>query len=136
MTPQKFNDILEMVQMDPEARAVFLAMPREEQLLAILGMQQWTRSELATVKKQVIGIEENLKETQRESRQYRTRREKKESDDGDDVSTTQKIAKEIATAFAQRFDFWTWFRDKVLPQIITFITLALLALAFADKLAR
>ena len=35
---------------------------------------------------------------------------------------------------SKRFDWSVWFRDRVLPQIITFITVAILALTFGKSL--
>ncbi len=134
-----FDQIFEAIQMDDEAKKVFLAMPREEQLLAILGMQSWTRAELVNVKKDVINVRGDLTEFKRESREYRVKRERKENHllgdlEGDDgMSTTQKIVREIAKEFGKRFDFWAWFRDRVLPSIITLITLAILYLTFGGK---
>ena len=135
-----FDQIFEAIQMDPEAKKAFLAMPREEQLLTILGMQSFIRSELANVKKDVIDVRSDLTEFKKESRAYRVQREKQEkkmlgSLEGDDeLSTTQKIVREVAKAFSQRFDFWIWFRDKVLPGIVSLIALAILYLTFGGKL--
>ena len=128
MTPvnrTNFAEIFDSVQMDPEARKVFIAMPREEQLLAILGMQAWMRAELVTVKKQVIETQDNLEEFKKESRRYRVKRERREGvNDGDDtMSTTEKISQQFNKP-------WVWFRDKVLPQVISLIVLAILYLTF------
>jgi hypothetical protein len=132
-----FKDLFDTVQMDPEAKQVFLAMPREEQLLAIIGMQAWLRSDVANVKKDVIETKSDLKEFKREMNSYRMRREKKEEDrerGGEELlTTTQKIVREVSKAFSQRFDFWTWFRDKVLPAIMTAISLGILYAVFGPK---
>jgi hypothetical protein len=138
-TKVDFQEIFDAVQMDENAKKVFLAMPREEQLLAILGMNAWTRSELAIVKKDVVNIQGELEETRRDLISYRIKRERQEREnreysDDETVTTTQKIVKEVAKAFAQRFDFWTWFRDRVLPTVMTAITLGILYLIFGGKL--
>jgi hypothetical protein len=130
MTRTDFTEMFDSVQMDPDARKVFLAMPREEQLLAILGMQAWTRSELVIVKRQVIETQSNLEEFKKESRKYRARRRAKsgeEAQDDDTMTTTQKINSQISKP-------WVWFRDRVLPQIILIISLAILYQAFGGKL--
>jgi hypothetical protein len=135
-----YNDLFQAVQMDDDAKRVFLAMSREEQLLAILGMQSFVRSEVATVKKDIIDVRQDLNEFKKETRSYRVHRERQEKkmfggEEGDDeMSTTQKIAKEIAKALSQRFDFWIWFRDKVMPAVVTAITLGILYLVFGGKL--
>jgi hypothetical protein len=142
MTPTNagsFKEIFDAVQMDENAKKVFLAMPREEQLLAIVGMQAWMRSELVNIKRDVLETKKDMEETKKETLQYRVRRERQEkkllgSLEGDDqVSTTQKIVREIAKEFSKRFDFWAWFRDKVLPAILTAIALGILYLVFGGK---
>jgi hypothetical protein len=142
MTPTNaggFQEIFDAVQMDENAKKVFLAMPREEQLLAIVGMQAWMRSELVNIKRDVLETKKDLEESKKETLQYRVRRERQEkkllgSLEGDDqMSTTQKIVREIAKEFSKRFDFWAWFRDKVLPAILTAIALGILYLVFGGK---
>jgi hypothetical protein len=134
-----FDHVFEAIQMDPEAKKVFMAMPREEQLFAILGMQSFIRSELANVEKDVINVKSELSEIKKESREYRVRREKKEKNtlgdfEGDEKhSTTEKIVKAVAAEFQKRFDFWVWFRDKVLPAVVTAIALGVLYLVFGGK---
>lgn len=71
MTPDKLTsnsikEMLDTVQADREAKKVFLAMPREEQLLAILGMITFLTSQFAQMQKENI-----------EYRQERERREGK-----------------------------------------------------------
>lgn len=66
LTTSSIKEILEAVQADREARKVFLSMPREEQLMAILGMIAYTNDQLAKLQKETI-----------EYRQQRERREKK-----------------------------------------------------------
>jgi hypothetical protein len=134
-----FQEIFDAVQMDENAKKVFLSMPREEQLLAILGINAWTRSELAVVKKDVVSIQADLEETRRDLVSYRIKRERQEResreyDDDATITNTQKIAKEVAKALAQRFDFWTWFRDRVLPTVVTIITLAILYFVFGGRI--
>lgn len=45
----------------------------------------------------------------------------------------QDTTDKIKTYMASRFDAWVWFRDKVLPNIITLIVLAILYLTFGMK---
>lgn len=134
------NDILGLIEIDENAKKVFLSMPREEQLLAILGMQSFTRSELANIIKKQYEFEEQLKQFQRQTTSYRAYRERKEKsnsidDDNEDVlNITDKIVKGVRAELAQRFDVWVYLRDKVLPQLLTMIIIAILALTFANKL--
>ncbi len=129
MNKADFTEMFDAVQMDPDARKVFIAMEREEQLLAILGMQAWIRSELVVIKKDVISTKSDLDEFKKESRRYRVRREKREgtAEDDDTMTTTQKIASQFNKP-------WIWFRDKVLPQIVSMIVIAILILTFGGKL--
>ena len=126
---KELNDLVEM-EMDGDAKKAFLGMLREEQLLAILGMQAFIRSELANVKRKQIEFENDL-------RQYRLQRERRENEHDDNVmNTTQKIVKALQEAKAMEFNFWIWFRDKVLPGIISLIVLGILYLIFGGQLPK
>ena len=121
--------------MDVEVRRTFLAMSREEQLLAILGMLSYSRSEMAIVKKTQIEFGQDLGAFKKELREVRRERERREQQHEDDLlTTTQKIAREITKAFSSRFDFWTWARDRILPPIVIAFILGLLYLVFGGKL--
>lgn len=76
ITTGDIREILQSVQQDREAKKVFLAMPREEQLMAILGMLAFTNSQLAILQKELI----ELKETNQRHREEREKREKKLAD--------------------------------------------------------
>jgi len=120
MTTSNIREMLGAVQADKEARQVFLSMPREEQLLAILGMIAFLSSQIAGLQKDAID--------------YRHKREEIEDGHSQEVmNTTQKIVKAISEAKASEFNFWLWFRDKVLPAVATAITLAVLYLAFGGR---
>jgi len=110
--------------MDEGAKRAFLSMTREEQLLAILGMQSYIRAKVSTIEKRQIDFEDEL-------RIYRIERESKERKQRDDVlSTTQKVIREITKAMDARFNWGVYFRDKVLPQVIIVIVLGMLYLVF------
>lgn len=49
------------------------------------------------------------------------------------VETLEKTVGAITERDKTKFDWSIYFRDRVLPQILTVITLAILALAFAPK---
>jgi len=128
MINKKELESLVKMEMDEEAKNTFLSMVREEQLLAIMGMQAYIRSDLANVKKKQMDFENEL-------RGYRRIREKREDEhDSEIMNTTQKIIKAITEAKASEFNFWLWFRDKVLPGIISLIMLGILYLVFGGKL--
>lgn len=112
---------------DRDAKEYFLAMSREDQLLVVLSMEGSNSNRLAKVEKWQIEFE-------KDSRLYRREREQREGNGEDVMSITQKMAKVVAQEFAKRFDFWTWFRDRVLPGVITLIVLAVLYLTFGGKL--
>ena len=148
------STILDMIEMDETAKKVFMSMSREDQLFAILGMVSFLRNELAVVKKGQIGTQEEVKKLREDQNHYRQVRERREKllqdqingifnrantmtmpgriEDADEEDTTEKVAAEVAKIFASRFDFWVWFRDKVLPTIILTIILGLLYLVFGN----
>ncbi len=113
---------------DDDAKDTFLAMTREDQLIVLLSMEGSNSNRLAKVEKWQIDFE-------RDARLYRAQRERRENHDDEDLlGTTQKILKAIADSEAKKFNYAVWFRDRVLPQVITVITLAILALAFGARL--
>lgn len=151
------NDILSHVEIDDDSKSIFLRMPREEQLLAILNMLSYLRNEMALNRKKSIDFDREFKIYKEKQDEYRMLREKEERrvsnlitsflsgrsideqatrpvNQEELMTTTQKIIREVGKAFAARFDFWVWIRDKVLPSIITIIILGLLALIFKDRL--
>lgn len=110
------------------AKASFLGMPGEDQLLVVLSMEGSNSNRLAIVEKWQIEFE-------REARRYRAQRENKENGREDEImSITQKMAKVVAQEFAKRFDFWSWFRDRILPPIFIAFILGLLYLVFGGNL--
>lgn len=114
-------ELLETVKADKDARRVFLMMTREDQLLAILGMIAFTNSQVANMQKDLLT--------------YRNDREKKEQNRGDFLmDTAAKIAEGVRKELAGRFDFWIWFRDKILPTVVTIIVLAMLYFVFGGKI--
>lgn len=112
--------------MDEDAKAMFLDMTREEQLTVLLSMAASNSNRLALVERRQIDFEADYKS-------YRRERERKENGE-DEMGTTQKIVKMIEEERAKQFNYAIWFRDRVMPQVITLITLAILALAFGAKL--
>lgn len=72
------RDILTQVQADRDARKVFLAMPSEEQRLAMLGLIAFTNSELANLQKEVINLKNQLGGMEKEMQDYRKTREDRE----------------------------------------------------------
>ena len=120
MTSKDIDMIL--LDMDPGAKDSFVSMPREQQLLIIFGMGMSNSNRLAVVERRQIEFE-------KDARAYRIHRESRENDHSNDVmTTTDKIAEGIKKAFAQRFDAGVYFRDKILPTIISTILLALIAI--------
>ena len=112
---------------DEDHRATFLMMPLNEQLGILYDMLRYVRGELSTLKKSHYEFEEEL-------RDFRKKREERERFREDDLTTTtQKIRAIIEATEAKRWDFWIYMRDKVMPQVITLILLALLYLTFGTK---
>jgi len=116
------QQILENV--DEDARDNFASMDEKAQLLVIFSLEISNSNRLAVVEKRQIDFE-------RDYNLYRSKREKKESNrDIDVLSITQEITKGIKEALAQRFDVWVWFRDRVLPVLVTGFILVLLSLVY------
>src|SRR3972149_11201852 len=117
------NDIDRVLSdMDNGAKEAFALLPREDQLMVIFGMEMSNSNRLAIVERRQIDFE-------RDARDYREKRENRENSHNTDVmTTTGKIAEEIKKAFAQRFDAGVYFRDKILPTIISTGLLALIAI--------
>ena len=113
--------------MDEDAKEMFLDMTREEQLTVLLSMAASNSNRLALVERRQIDFEADYKS-------YRRERERKENDGDDEMTTTQKIVKMIEEERAKQFNYAMWFRDRVLPQVISLITLAILYLTFGGKL--
>jgi len=143
ITSHSIKEMLDTVQADKDARKVFLAMPREEQLLAILGMITYTNSLLANLQKEQIDQRRDIEDFKEELRHSRNERQQMEKDlaeklgvdikftrpDGDSMSTTEKVMAVIA----KRFDFWRPVLQNSLSVIINIIVLALLYMAFGGK---
>lgn len=118
---EDIRELLETVKANREARQVFLAMTREDQLLAILGMIAFNSSQIASMQKDLLT--------------YRHDREEKEKGRDDHLyDTGTRIAQGIKDELAKQFNFWVWFRDKVLPGIVALVTLALLYFVFGGKI--
>lgn len=106
-----FNKILE--RLDDEQKKSFVEMTRENQLLVILSIEMSNSNRLAKVEKKQIDMEADV-------RNYRMKREQREDNNNDDVmNTTQKIIKAIADAEAKKFNWGIYFRDRVLPNILS-----------------
>lgn len=114
--------------LDADAKDYFLSMSEEERDAILLSIESSNSNRIAVVEKRQIEFE-------RDVRSYRRQREMREDNDSEEVmNTTQKILKAIAEAEAKKFNYAAWFRDRVLPQVITLITLAVLYLTFGGKL--
>lgn len=102
-----------MLDFQDTERDVFKRMQTSDQIMALFDMMRYVRSEIAGMRKDLIGFTDDVKD-------YRTKREQSEE------GTTQKIERVLG----KRFDFGAYLRDKVVPQILTLIIIALLYLAF------
>lgn len=78
------TEMMELIRENREAKKVFLAMPREEQLLAILEMIAYGNSQFAILQKQFI-------DHQADSDKYRAERERREKQLVDILDTDPKI---------------------------------------------
>lgn len=113
-----FTEIFDAVQMDPAAKKVFLAMSREEQMLAILGMLSWNRTETAKLQKDVIEIKGDVQSMKRS--QGASERS---------LTTSQKIQ----DAFNDRFGFWIPVLQQIVTVVIQAVVLYLLFATFGGS---
>ena len=102
-----------MLDFNDTERDVFKRMESKDQIMGLFDMTRYVRGEIAGMRRDLIEFKEDNKT-------YRNQREQIEQ------STTAKIE----TILSKRFDFWVYFRDKILPAIMTTIIIALLYLAF------
>lgn len=91
----------------------FRKLTMENQIISLFFTMRYVRNEIAVIHKELIEFTED-------SKLYRTKREIAEED------TTEKIQRILGA----KFNFGIWFRDKVLPSVITTIVIALLFLVF------
>lgn len=115
-----------------DAKSAFLDMTENERMIVLLSIEGSNSNRLAVVERRQI-------DTERDNRIYRQQREIKEKNgenhkDENDMNTTQKIIRMIEEERAKQFNYAVWFRDRVLPQVITLVTLAVLYLTFGGKL--
>lgn len=99
-------------------RLAFQAMRPEEQVLSLFDMLRFTRAEIASTRRAVLDLQTDITH-------YRSVREVSEKQSGL-MTTSQKIR----AVMNERFDTGAWFRDRVLPQVMTIIVIALLYLVF------
>jgi hypothetical protein len=113
-----------MIRNDNDQRRVFLAMPRNEQLAMLYDMIAYNRNELATDKSDHVAMKDDIKFMKNELMGIGMRGK------DDTLTTTEKFDK----LMGRRRDWGAWFIDRVLPQIVTLIILAVLALTFGKDL--
>lgn len=113
--------------LDDDLRQDFVSMSEQERDTVLLSLSGSNSNRLAKVEKWQIDYERN-------ALSYRAQRERKENRNGDDeLTTTQKILKAIRDNEASKFDWWVWFRDRVLPVIVTVGLLVLLGLMYGKE---
>jgi len=111
------DDIINLEEREREQ--AFLEMPEPDKWKVIFSMLAYLRKKIPTMEKEQIEFREEL----REVRRMREKREVKSQ-------TTQE---KIEAILLKRFDFWIWFRDKVLPSLLSLGVIALLYLIFGGK---
>lgn len=107
-----------------DQRRAFMRLPRDEQLETLHDMVAYLRNEQAEYVKQHIDLRDELKFLRNEMNGIGMRTK------DDTLTTTEKFDK----LMGKRFDWGVWLRDKVLPGVISFITMGLLYLVFGGKL--
>lgn len=144
VTEHSIKEMLEAVQADRDARKAFLAMPREEQLLAILSMIAYTNSQLAIIQKEQFDQRNDMKEFKREARDARLERRslerqlaekldiRIEKPEDDTLTTTEKVKAIIVKSLG--LGWWLDIVKSVLTTIITVVTLAILYFVFGGRM--
>ncbi len=107
-----------------DQRRVFMGMARPDQLATLWDQDSYLRSELAKKDAQIITAQEDIRNIKAELLGIGRRHVE------DTMSTTDKFD----AMMSKRRDWGSWFIDRVLPQIVTLITLAVLAITFGKNL--
>lgn len=138
--------MLEAVKTDKEARRVFLAMSREDQLLAILGMIAFNNSQLAQIAKIQIDQGTGLENFKNELRNVRIQREALEGQLAEKLNikiatpvdntmdTTTKVKAVIAAQYGGFIKFFIDIFKSILTTVLTIIILAILYLSFGGPI--
>jgi len=117
-----------MIYEQDDQKRAFMEMSLPEQLGSIFDMLRYERNEIGTIRKNEIEFRIDLAAFREELREVRREREKREKKLDIDLQTTTE---KIMTILGKRFDFWTYLRDKVVPQILTLVIVGLLYLVFS-----
>lgn len=113
-----------MYNIDPKNS--FLRMTDQEKMAALYDMVTFIRNDMANLKKNIIEIRNDFETFQRETRKVRQMREEREAEEETTIDKIEKV-------LSKRFDAWVYFRDRILPTILTLIITALLYVAFGGK---
>jgi hypothetical protein len=97
-------------------RQIFSRMQSNEQIMALFDMLRYVRAEIASTKRAVLDMQDDLTT-------YRRMREQRETP----LNTEGKIQ----AALDSRFNFGIYLRDKVVPGILQLALIALLYLIFS-----
>lgn len=125
LTETSIKELLESVQADREAKQVFLAMPRNEQLLAILGMIAFNTQQIARLQKENIDYRhERERREQQLTELLDTTPDLKDLTPDEKQNTVQKIIT-LATRPA---------RGTLVDKVMSLILLILFYLAITGKL--
>jgi len=104
----------------------FKSLSREEQIESLFVIVQSVRNDQANDKKEHIDMRVDVSYVKSELQGIRKRRNQSDKT----LTTSDKIM----AVLDRRFDAWAWFRDKVLPQVVTVITFGILYMVFGGKL--
>ncbi len=111
------------------SKMVFLRkLQRDEQLGMLYYMNMVGSNEDAKLKAEIITLKDEIKYIKGELAGIAHRRLNDPT-----VDTSQNIQSKIQEAESRRFDWLAWFRDRVLPNVVTLIILAVLYMTFGGK---
>jgi len=111
------QEIMEFIEANRDAKKVFINMPVDEQTKTLYDMVLFLRSQQASGQKEHVDFKDDIKYLKRELRGIGRR-----AADEKTLTTTEKIEFAI-----KKRSFWLeWFRDKVLPNLVTWFLIIVL----------
>jgi len=110
------QEILRLIETSRDAKKVFFAMEVDAQIEALYTMILFLRSQQATGQKEHVEMQRDIRSILRELGGIGRRNQDRT------LTTSQKIN----LALEKRGMAWVWFRDKVLPNLVTWFLIIVL----------
>jgi hypothetical protein len=145
ISQDSLKSVLDAVRSNKEARKVFLAMSREDQLLAILEMISYNNNQLANVlnrQEEQRKDQQTFRDELTNSRKSREALELQLADklhiaiqqpEDKTLTTTEKVKAVLTTQYGGVIKFFMDIFKNLLQTVLTIITLAILYFVFGGK---